>query len=220
MQEICLKSLIQKLQSELPIAEFRALVIEARSRSEVVLVNEALAKPWREAHISLYIADQIGAITAQCCTDDPPDVKFTTRNGIYNLEVAEILQPKRRRHLEYKNGSYLQTDEEVQAEIRDTPNHVKSEILRLSNQKCCKLRGKNSSIVFFVNGMLSLFPKMIDFDALRKASAAVASVCNDVWLVIGGNPYLVWRDNCGLPVLVVQGGPSERFDLNDPFDED
>jgi len=196
------------------------LVIEARSGSEIVLVNEALAKPWREAHSSLYIADQIGAITAQCCTDDPPDVKFTTQSGIYNLEVAEILQPNRRRHFDYKNGSYLQTNEEVQTEIRDTPNHVRNEILRLSNQKCCKLRGKDASIVFFVNGMLSLFPRMIDFDGLRKASASVAAVCNDVWLVIGGNPYLVWRDNCAVPVSVVQGGQAVSFELNDLFNED
>jgi hypothetical protein len=220
MQEADLKSLIQKLQSELPIAEFRALVMEARSRSELTLVNEVLAKPWREAHHSLYIADQIEAITAQCCTDDPPDIKFTTRSGIYNLEVTEILQPNRRRHQEYKNGPHLQTDEEVQTEIRETPNHVKTNIMTLSGQKCSKLTGKNSSILFFVNGTLSLFPKMIDFEALKEASAAVAAVCNDVWLVIGGKPYLIWRNNCAIPVSVVHDAPSDDFDLNDLFNED
>jgi hypothetical protein len=220
MKGVCLKSLIQKLQFELPIAEFRALVMEARSGSEGTLVNEVLAKPWREAYHSLYIADEIGAITAQCCTDDPPDIKFTTRSGIYNLEVAEILQPNRRRHQEYKNGSYLQTDNEVQTEIHETPDHVKNEIMRLSNQKCCKLSGKNSSIVFFVNGALSLYPKMIDFDALKEASAAVAAICNDVWLVIGGVPYLVWRDNCAMPVSVARGAPSDEFNLKDIFTED
>lgn len=220
MQEVCLKSLIQKLQFELPIAEFRALIIEARSGSEAILVNEVLAKPWREAHHSLCIADQIGAIMAQCCTDDPPDVKFTTQSGIYNLEVTEILQPNRRRHEEYKNGSHLQTDEEIQIEIRETPDHVKSEITRLSSQKCSKLNGKNSSILFFVNWMLSLFPKMIDFDMLTEASAKVGAVCNDVWLVIGGAPYLVWRNQCAVPVPISSGPPSEEFDLNDIFKED
>jgi hypothetical protein len=68
--------------------------------------------------------------------------------------------------------------------------------------------------------MLSLFPRMIDFDGLRNASASVAAVCNDVWLVIGGNPYLVWHDNCAVPVLIVQEGQAESFELNDLFNED
>jgi hypothetical protein len=189
-----LKSLRNDMLEWRSLGDFCRLVNDAEvlCGDDLVILNSA--KFWREAKVAIYIAKRIEATHLKVNLNDPPDVVLKLGLNEYNLEITEILDFERFRTKEYKEREPQSLRLVGEDLINAAPFHVASEIKRLSLQKLEKLAGKKCSIVFYLNTALSLFPRLIDFENLQESCRELASICPDVWLLIGSDTFLVWQN--------------------------